>query len=138
MAQLTPNIIVKDVNATVNYYRENLNFTLSMGVDSEKQTCLDSSEDHKLIWAMINLNGADLMIQHVDSISEELPEFQMSSDGKCLTLYFKIDLVLEFYEQIKEKVEVVKEPYKTFYGSNEFVIRDQNGFFLYFAEMPNE
>lgn len=138
MAQLTPNIIVKDVNKTVNYYKENLNFTLSMGVDSEKQTSLDSSGGTDLIWAMITLNGAELMIQHVDSISEELPEFKMNSAGNSLTLYFRIDRVTDFYEKIKENVDVVKPPYKTFYGSNEFVIRDLNGFYLYFAEMPNE
>jgi uncharacterized glyoxalase superfamily protein PhnB len=43
-----------------------------------------------------------------------------------------------FYEKIKEKVEIVKEIHKTFYGADEFVIKDLNGYIIYFAEAQNE
>lgn len=137
MAQLTPNIIVNDVNKTVLYYIENLNFEFIMGVDSDKESCTECDKG-KLIWAMLTHNGAELMFQHADSIAEELPQFQKSTTGDSLTLYFRIENVVPFYEEIKENVDVVKSPYKTFYGSNEFVIRDLNGLFLYFAEVPHE
>lgn len=135
MAQLTPNIIVNDVNKTVKFY-ETIGFSLTMGVDTEKQSSLDTNNT-TLIWALISLNGADLMIQHVDSILDELPDFTMST-GSNLTLYLKIENVIEYFRKINDKVEVIKTPYTTFYGAEEFVIRDLNGFILYFAEMPNE
>lgn len=137
MAQLTPNIIVDDVNSTVRYYTEKLNFRILMGVNSEKQGSTEYESD-KLIWAMLTLNGAELMLQQVDSIAEELPQFRKSTTGDSLTLYFRIENLSHYYEEINESVDIVKPPYKTFYGTNEFILRDPNGLFLYFSEMPGE
>lgn len=37
----------------------------------------------------------------------------------------------------KYKLEIVKDMHKTFYGADEFVIRDLNGYIIYFAEAQN-
>ncbi len=38
------------------------------------------------------------------------------------------------YENIKDKVNIIKELEKTFYGATEFSILDLNGYILTFAE----
>ena len=49
-------------------------------------------------------------------------------------LYIQTTGIRIFFEQIKDKVKVLKEIEKTFYGATEFCIEDNNGFVLTFAE----
>ena len=53
------------------------------------------------------------------------------------TLYVSMENTKDFYEKIKDKVEIVKELHKTWYGADEFVVRDLNGYIIYFAEAQN-
>jgi hypothetical protein len=50
------------------------------------------------------------------------------------TLYFNMVVVREFYEQIKNKVEIVWPREMMEYGQLEFGIRDCEGYVLAFAE----
>ncbi|KKU46304.1 MAG: hypothetical protein UX65_C0005G0010 [Parcubacteria group bacterium GW2011_GWB1_46_8] len=38
MKKITPNIMVADVNATINYYKNNLDFQIVMGVSFKEKT----------------------------------------------------------------------------------------------------
>jgi catechol 2,3-dioxygenase-like lactoylglutathione lyase family enzyme len=50
------------------------------------------------------------------------------------TLYFNMEHVSEFYERIKDMVEIVWSLEKMDYGQTEFGIRDRDGYMLAFAE----
>ena len=50
------------------------------------------------------------------------------------TLYFNMTGVQEFFEQIKERVEIVWPLENMEYGQKEFGIRDSDGYLLAFAE----
>ena len=44
-------------------------------------------------------------------------------------------MLLEFFfEQVKDKVKILKGIEKPFYGATEFIIEDNNGFMITFAE----
>ena len=138
MKKITPNIMVADVNATINYYKNNLNFQIVMGVSEQKEVKMgDSAMQTILTWAMIKNDEVEIMLQRKDSIIEELPEFAELKIGGTFTLYISMQNVKIFYDEIKDKVEIVKDIHKTFYGADEFVIKDLNNYILYFAEAQN-
>lgn len=138
MKKITPNIMVADVNATVDYYKNNLNFQIVMGVNEQKEVKMgDSATGSTLTWAMIKNGDVEIMLQREDSMIEELPEFKRLKIGGTFTLYISMQDVKTFYGKIKDKVEIVKDMHKTFYGADEFVIKDLNGYIVYFAETQN-
>jgi uncharacterized glyoxalase superfamily protein PhnB len=138
MKKITPNIMVADVNATIDYYSNNLEFQVVMGVDEKKEVKMgNSAKEAVLTWAMIKKDDVEIMLQREDSLVEELPEFKGLKIGGTFTLYISMQDVKKFYDKIKDKVEIVKDIHKTFYGTDEFVIKDLNGYIIYFSEAQN-
>ncbi len=134
MKKITTNIMVEDVNKTIDYYKETLQFNFSMGVNENQEVITGDVGDSTLTWAMLKRDDVEIMLQRRDSLIEELPVFKEMSIGGTFTLYINMQGTKTFYEEIKNKVEVLKGLHKTFYGADEFVIRDLNGYILYFAE----
>lgn len=91
-----------------------------------------------LTWAMIKKDDIEIMLQRNDSFIDELPNFKEAKMGGAFTLYISMQDTKGFYEKIKNKVEIVKTIHKTFYGADEFVVKDINGYIIYFAEAQNE
>jgi len=135
MNKITTNLMVSDVNATLKYYENNLSFIFITAVDENKESVSDKPDDSVLIWAMIKNGDVELMLQRKDSFTEELPEFKDQETGGTFSLYISMKDIEVFYNKVKTKVDLVKDMYKTFYGANEFVIRDLNGYVIYFGEM---
>lgn len=134
LQSLTPNIMVADVNATVDYYKTKLGFETVMVVDEKKG---DGTSGVSFVWAMLKKDAVEIMLQREDSLIEELPEFKGLKIGGTFTLYIRMQDVKSFYDKIKNKVEIIKDIHKTFYGADEFVIKDLNGYIIYFAEVQN-
>ncbi len=121
---LTPNLMVDDVNATVDFYRDILGFNLIVSVP----------ESGRFNWAMMGSGGALLMFQTRESLGEELPMLAERPIQGGLTLYTKLKGLDELHERVKSTGIVVKEPYTAFYGPREFVIQDPNGYLICFSE----
>ena len=121
---LTPNVMVGDVNATIEWFNRNLGFQLVMSVP----------EEGKYEWAMISRDGVNLMLQTRESIASEQPEFAGIAIGASMSFFVKVDGLQQIYEHIKDAEAIIKTPYKTFYGMKEFLIRDCNGYYFTFAE----
>lgn len=124
MKSLTPNLIVHDVNQTVNFYSNVLGFELKMSVP----------ETGRYEWAMMSEGDALIMFQEAASLKKEYPEFDDTTVGGGATLYIKVDDVDGLLEKINHKAEIIKEKHVTFYGSKEFAIKDNNGYILVFAQ----
>ena len=134
MKKITPNIMVADVNATIDFYKQNLEFEFVMGVDEDKEVKMGDFGNSILTWAMLKKDDVEIMLQREDSLIEDLPEFKGLKIGGTFTLYIGMQDVKSFYDKIKDKVEIIKDMHKTFYGADEFVIKDLNGYIIYFAE----
>ena len=124
MKKITPNIMVKNVSETVDYYKNNLGFETVMVADEEKG---DGVSGKPLVWAMIKNGDVEIMLQRQDSFVAELPEMEGREIGGTFTLYVGMQDVKSFYDKIKDEVEIVKEMHKTWYEADEFVIKDLNG-----------
>jgi len=126
MESLSPNIFVSDMKATVAFYQL-LGFSVAMSVP-------ETGED--LVWAMMTNGKVTMMFQTFESLAEELPEISRANGGSLL-LYINLKDIKGFFEQIKDKVTVLKGLETTFYGATEFSIKDNNGYVLTFAEHEN-
>jgi len=138
MKKITANLMVEDVNKTIDYYVKNLDFKFVMGVDANKNTKLAEWDGTKLIWAIIKKNDVEIMLQAQHSLIDEVPEFKGRTVGGTFTLYISMSDTKRFYQQIKNKVEIIKDLHKTFYGAYEFAIKDLNGYILYFAQLQED
>ncbi len=123
METLSPNIFVNDMSATIAFYKI-LGFDLTMTVPED---------GNDFVWAMMVKGSVTFMFQTFASLGEELPQISRQNGGSLL-LYINVKNIVEFFEQIKDKVEVLKALEKTFYGATEFSISDNNGYVLTFAQ----
>jgi lactoylglutathione lyase len=124
LKKLTPNIMVEDVNQTVQFYKEIVGFELLTSVPSEGQ----------FAWAMMKRDGVEIMFQSRTSLGDEITVLKQREIGGALTFYLEVEGVKDLYSNLKDKVTLVQDMHTTFYGSREFAIQDCNGFILSFAE----
>jgi uncharacterized glyoxalase superfamily protein PhnB len=122
MKSVSPNLYVKDINATVDFYKQ-LGFTVAATVPDEAP----------FIFVMMTCGEVTFMFQTIDSLGSELPSISRESGGSMM-LYIQIAGIRIFYDKIKDNVKVLKAIEKTFYGATEFCIEDNNGFVITFAE----
>ena len=122
MKSIAPNIFVRDMNKTIEYY-QHLGFEVAMKVP----------EEGDVVWAMLSCGSVNFMFQSFESLGEELPEISRQ-DGGSLLLYIQTKEIVLFHDRIKENVNIIKGLEKTFYGATEFSIQDINGYILTFAE----
>ena len=122
MDLISPNIFVKDINKTIDFYKQ-LGFNVVTTVP----------EQGDIIWAMMTCGNVTFMFQTFESLGNDLPVISRQTGGSLL-LYIQTTEIRKFFDQIKDNVKVVKELEKTFYGATEFSIEDNNGYLLTFAE----
>lgn len=122
---LTPNLMVNDVEETIEYYTDILGFTLLKTVPEK------GNPD----WAMVKRNDVILMFQSAKSLKDELPKLKSQKPGGGLTFYIKVDRITELHEELVENdVEIIADLESTFYDTIEFSIIDNNGYVLTFSE----
>ena len=122
---LTPNLMVNDVEETIEYYTDVLGFTLLMTVP----------ETGKLDWAMVKRNDVVLMFQTTKSLKEGVPRLAGEKPGGGLTFYIKVDRISEMHEELfNNEAEIISDLESTFYNTIEFSIADINGYVLTFSE----
>ncbi|MCO6501404.1 MAG: VOC family protein [Vicingus serpentipes] len=125
---ITPNLMVNDVEETIEYYTDILGFTLLRTVP----------EEGKLDWAMVKRNDVVMMFQSSKSLKTKMPRLQGEKPGGGLTFYIKVDGIAELHNQLFDnEVEIISELESTFYDTIEFSIIDVNGYVLTFSEEQN-
>jgi uncharacterized glyoxalase superfamily protein PhnB len=122
MQSLTPNIFVRDIQKTIDFYTQ-LGFKVTMSVPEEGDP----------VWVLMSCENVSFMFQTFDSLGDEIPEISRK-DGGSLLFYIQIKEIRKFHDRIKDMVKVLKDLEKTFYGATEFSIIDNNGYVLTFAE----
>ena len=124
IASFSPNLMVKNVNKSIEFYCNILGFSLI-------QTVPENGEPD---WGMIEKDGLFIMFQKEESIKQEYPELNSQNSGGALTFYIKISNIKEFYDKVSIQTDISHEMHKTFYGADEFAITDPDGFILVFSD----
>lgn len=136
--KITTNIIVADVGRTLDYYEQMLSFGLVMAVPQDSQQIVTTREaDAPLAFAIIRQGGVELMFQSQRSRSVESAPSPGHKVVGNVSLYVEVDNVKEVYRSLRDKTTIEKNLHTTFYGMEEFYIRDCNGYIVGFAS-PRE
>jgi len=128
LKKLTPNLMVEDVNRTIDFYRDLLGFEVQVTVPEQGQ----------LDWAMLTRDGVTLMFQRRSSLAADIPALADAPVGGALTFYTEVDGVEALRAQLDGRVEIVHDLRDTFYGTREFCFRDCNGYLISFSESIDE
>ena len=135
MKRLTPNMAVKNVRETVEYYVENFGFTIAMAVSEDRSAIGNTlAEDKEYVWANIMHGEVGFMFQRADILRADIGDF-FSDLGASSTYYIEVEDVDALYEKIKHQVEILKPIEDVWYGAREFYVRDCNGYVLGFSMM---
>ena len=127
LVSLTPNLVVDDMAATLQFYTQVLDFQVIASVP----------ESGLAEWAMVQRNDVALMFQTRASLAEDMPTLAVRK-GIAGTFYCKVTDVAEVYEKVRAHALVKVEMRKTFYGMLEFTIEDLNGYYFTFAQEASE
>jgi len=138
-SKITTNLVVTSVNDTLDFYEQVLGFGLVMGVPAGSQEVVTSrSGDVPLAFAIIKRDDVELMLQSRESLSQDLPALHRQAIGGSISLYIRVADARKLYESIRRKATILKDLHTTFYGTEEFYIRDCNGYVLTLAGSPKE
>jgi len=123
---LTPNLMVENVAATLEWYAENL--------DAEEFGRMPPESDDPE-WAQIALDDCGLMFQERGSIEADVPALAGREVGGSFTCYIDVDDAEALYDRLTHAGQpVVQELRETDYGRREFAVTDPNGYVLNFGE----
>lgn len=117
---IAPQLVVKDVVKTAEYYRDVLGFKIL-------NYFLDPP-----VYAMVRRDDCEIHFGKADAdLIKTNSEFRkIGSD-----VYIWVPEIDTFFEEVKSKdAEIVEGIVKRIYGSREFVVRDCNGFHITFGD----
>lgn len=145
MKKLNPNLMVKDVKETIAYCKEHFGFEVIMSVSEGVEAAKDPNlfflpidPEKTYLYALMKKGAVEIMFQEEMSFKKDVPVLAESALGASCTFYIEVEDVEELYARIRNKAEVVKELFTTWYGMKEFYIRDNNGYFITFAQATPE
>lgn len=120
-----PCLLVADVGATMRWYEEQLGF---------KGDPFPESEPY--FFAILFRDNIEIMLQRLEGY--EKPDLYGLRPGLGVwDAYIRIEGVKEFYESVREHVEVVRPLERKVYQHWEFEVKDPNGYVLVFSEQTD-
>lgn len=114
--RVVPMIHVPDVRATVDWY-QGIGFKLNYSFD-------DGGDG--LSFAGLSFGRGEVMFSSGGQSSQQR--------RREVDLYVYVENVDELYQSLKDRVEVIEGLHDTFYGMREFIIRDNNRFWVTFGQ----
>jgi catechol 2,3-dioxygenase-like lactoylglutathione lyase family enzyme len=122
--KLVPNLVVSDLQRSLEFYRDVLGFTIAMKVPDEAPH----------VFAGLQSGLVEIFLNAVESAAAEYPAFKDRPIGGTLTMFIEVDRVREIYESLKLQVKVVMPLEKKGYGVTEFAFEDPDGYIITFAQ----
>jgi catechol 2,3-dioxygenase-like lactoylglutathione lyase family enzyme len=124
LKQLTPVLIVDEVEPCVKFWTDRLGFDLTNQVPDT---------DGTLIFASVQQGPIEIMYQTRASVLSEQPSAAGDLTGHSVALFITVD-DLDNVEKRLAGVPVVKPRHETFYGSMEIYVREPGGNTVGFAQ----
>ncbi len=121
---IAPCFAVANVGDTIRWYEEKLDFEGDPFPEFEPY-----------VFAILLRDGVEIMLQRLDGY--EKPDLYAQRIGGVWDAYIRVARVREYYEAVREKVEIFKPLRLQPYGAWEFEVKDPNGYILVFSEMAD-
>lgn len=129
-ADVTPNLIVSDIDRSIAFYRDVLGFSLVTSVP----------DTAPFAFAWMQRDGVSVFLNTVASVRDEQPDIAARPIGGTATMYLTVEAetaalgIDALFEQVKSRVRVIMPVKTQFYGMREFGIEDPDGYLIYAAQ----
>jgi uncharacterized glyoxalase superfamily protein PhnB len=123
--KLTPNLVVKDVAAAVEFYRSVLGF----------QTAFTVPDNAPYVFASVTNGAVEIFFNDQKAVREDYPSLGTDPLGGTLTLFIEVAGIEEVLAAVQKAGAKITMPLKTqFYGMREFAFEDPEGWVITIAE----
>lgn len=122
LCSAAPTFPVADVDGTIRWYETHLGFT-----------SYPFPENPRYVFASVSRDQVEIMFQRIDGY-QKTDLYHLRSGG-VWDAYIRMEGVKDFYEAVKEQVEIRMPLRQQGYGDWEFEVRDPNGYILVFSEL---
>jgi catechol 2,3-dioxygenase-like lactoylglutathione lyase family enzyme len=122
--KLTPNLVVSDLQRSLEFYRDVLGFTVAMAVPDQPPH----------VFAGLQSGSVEVFLNALEPAVAEYPAFKGRPIGGTLTLFIEVVGIRQVYESLKPRVKVTMPLEKKWYGVTEFAFEDPDGYIITFAE----
>ena len=123
--KLTPNLIVRDVAAAMEFYRSVLNF----------QPAITVPDQPPYVFGSVTNGNVEIFFNDQKAVAEDYPPLGAKPIGGALTLFIEVEGIEKILAAIQKSAAKVIMPLKTqFYGMREFAFEDPEGWIVTIAE----
>jgi uncharacterized glyoxalase superfamily protein PhnB len=123
--KLTPNLVVRDVAASMDFYRSTLGF----------KTTITVPDQAPYVFGAITNGSVEIFFNDQKAVAEEYPALGAKPIGGSLTLFIEVEGIEEVLAAVKKSKAKITMPLKDqFYGMREFAFEDNEGWVVTIAE----
>jgi uncharacterized glyoxalase superfamily protein PhnB len=123
--KLTPNLVVNDVEASLNFYQTVLGFERGITVP----------EQAPYVFGSVTSGSVEIFFNDKKAVETDYPPLVARAIGGTLTLFLEVEGIEEVLSRIEKSSARIVMPLKTqFYGMREFAFEDPEGWVVTIAE----
>jgi len=122
--KLTPNLIVRNVEASLKFYREVLGLEKAISVP----------EESPYVFASVANGSVEIFFNDQKTVAAEYPKLAAMIGGS-LTLYMEVDSLQAVFDRVQKAGAKISMPVTDqFYGMKEFAFEDVDGYVITIAQ----
>jgi uncharacterized glyoxalase superfamily protein PhnB len=123
--KLTPNLVVRDVAASMEFYRSVLGF----------QQAITVPDQPPYVFGSVTSGNVEIFFNDQKAVAAEYPALGAKPVGGSLTLFIEVDGIEQVLAAVNQSGAKITMPLKEqFYGMREFAFEDPEGWVLTIAE----
>jgi uncharacterized glyoxalase superfamily protein PhnB len=123
--KLTPNLVVRDVAASMDFYRSVLGF----------QPAITVPEQPPYVFASVASGAVEIFFNDQKAVAEDYPALGAKPIGGSLTLFIEVEGIEDILAAVQKSSAKITMPLKEqFYGMREFAFEDPEGWIVTIAE----
>jgi lactoylglutathione lyase len=123
--KLTPNLLVRDVAASMNFYQAVLGF----------QPAISVPDQAPYVFGSVTNGSVEIFFNDQKAVAADYPALGAKPIGGALTLFMEVEGIEEILAAVQKSNAKITMPLKTqFYGMREFAFQDPEGWEITIAE----
>jgi len=123
--KLTPNLVVRDVAASMEFYRSVLGF----------QTAITVPDQPPYVFGSVTAGGVEIFFNDQKVVAADYPALGAKPIGGSLTLFMEVEGIEEILAAVKKSgSKITMQLKEQFYGMREFAFEDPQGWIITIAE----
>ena len=123
--KLTPNLVVRNVEASLTFYRNVLGFQPGFTVPDAPP----------YVFGSVTSDGVEIFFNDQKAVAEDYPALGAKPIGGSLTLFIEVEEFEDLFQRVQQHGAKITMPMKDqFYGMREFAFEDPEGWVVTFAE----